>query len=730
MLNSSITLYKEQQLAFNEMKQGKNLFLTGVAGSGKCLAKNTTILMYDGQIKKVQDIKYNDKIMGDESTPRTILSTTRGYDKMFKITTDRNDSYIVNKDHILTFKSIHSISYKNKMYILKWGSVKGDIRTTVFKSINQLLDFKKNLPLLLDIPILDCIKKQVQFNPFFKGVYTSIYFNYQPITIHPYYLGYKLGTINSDQQYKVLMKIYECTGYNKKNYIPLHYKCNLTCIRLLLLAGIIDSIGKVVNDTYSIHHQNVLFLTDILFMSKSVGFHSFLQVDTVIIKGNVSIIPVVKNKVVCKNTYNNMTTSISIQYVGYDDYYGFEIDKNHRFVLGTFILTHNTSCIKHFIECYKHRKSIGITSTTAISAILFGGKTLHSYLGIGLGTGTVENLSKKIIGNKYIKKRWLKLDVLIIDEISMLSPELFDKLESIACIVRGNDKPFGGIQLILSGDFLQLPCIQSDTFCFQSKSWLKCISTTIYLTFIIRQTDVTFQTLLNHIRIGMITDQDKNLLLTRLHVNLQTSFGIQPTKLCCTNYEVDLINKVEVDKLGTEDTDYYEYHLKTTKVQENISIDNYQKYCPVADSIQLCVGVQVMLIYNMNIEKELINGSRGVVIGFVHDFPLVKFLNGQEMVIGYHIWDIEENNVVVLQFSQVPLKIAYALSIHKSQGCTLDLVELNLTNLFEHGQGYVALSRVKSLDSISITSINFEKIVAHPLALDFYQQLIKNQETV
>ena len=165
-----------------------------------------------------------------------------------------------------------------------------------------------------------------------------------------------------------------------------------------------------------------------------------------------------------------MVSPITIESIGKGTYYGFELDGNHRFLLGNFIVTHNTALIKMFIKVYKQNKIMGVTSTTGISAILFGGVTLHSFLGIGLGQGSVESIVSKLYKRPHIRKRWCELEILIIDEISMLSPDLFDKLENVARRLRHNEQPFGGIQLILSGDFCQLPCINSDDFCFESKS--------------------------------------------------------------------------------------------------------------------------------------------------------------------------------------------------------------------------------------------------------------------
>ena len=383
--------------------------------------------------------------------------------------------------------------------------------------------------------------------------------------------------------------------------------------------------------------------------------------------------------------------------------------------------TGKSEIIKLFYNIYKYSKKIAICSTTGISAILIGGSTLHSYLGIGVGRGSVHHLYTKIKKNPFNLKKWKELEVLIIDEISMLSPELFDKLEEIARKIRKNNKPFGGIQLVLTGDFLQLPCIDSNKFCFESESWKKCISLIINLTKIIRQDDNKFKECLNNIRIGNITENIIDTLKSRINFKLSNKDGIKPTILMSLNRNVDKINKKEIDKLNT---DIYEYDLELTSshnlpeyIKEKI-VNN----CIAQKTLQICVGAQVMLLCNLDLENKLANGSRGIVIDFIDDLPLVKFLNGEQRIIDYYSWKIEENNKKTI-IEQIPLKLAYAISIHKSQGCSLDFVKLDLSNVFEYGQSYVALSRVKSLEGLSIKNIDFDRIIVNPVAKEFYDSL-------
>lgn len=397
--------------------------------------------------------------------------------------------------------------------------------------------------------------------------------------------------------------------------------------------------------------------------------------------------------------------------------------------------TGKSTIIKLFNEKYGNERKIAITSTTGISALLIGGTTLHSYLCIGLGTGSVDALSTGIKSVPWKKNKWKNLDTLIIDEVSMLSPELFDKLEKVARIIRydgrllskkEDEKPFGGIQIILTGDFLQLPVVKSDYFCFEAESWNKCIDYTVNLTEIIRQSDREFQTCLNDLRFGKSSKKTREILGRRLNAELKNDVGIKPTKIFTTNADVDRVNNMELDKLDDGKVQFYQYDLKLTifkfvKNRAHVE-DRYIRNCIAPRELQLCVGTQVMLLHNLDIESGLANGSRGVVVNFINDIPVVKFLNGEERVIGYHSWDHEENNQLYVRIVQIPLKLAWAVTVHKSQGCTLDYAEVDLGNIFEYGMGYVALSRVKTLDGLCIKNIDYDEIRAHPKAVEFYNK--------
>lgn len=373
--------------------------------------------------------------------------------------------------------------------------------------------------------------------------------------------------------------------------------------------------------------------------------------------------------------------------------------------------------------------NIAITSTTGTSALLLNGTTLHSFLGIGLGKESVKKLVDRITSQNWLSNRWRLVECLVIDEISMMHPDLFDKLEEVARIVRRNNDPFGGIQLALSGDFLQLPCIGTMNFCFQAKSWNKCVPNVVYLDEIIRQGDRKFQRCLNAVRMGNISKEVRSILDTRVGVELHNSYGIRPTKLYSKNVNVERENNLELDKLAEEGRDFCAYEMSIEvpadlRRHKAYLVKKFHKYCPVVERIELCIGAQVMLVKNIDLACGLANGSRGVVIGFNDaSMPIVRFLNGEERAIGMEVWDMDEKNRRVLRAFQIPLRVAYAISIHKSQGCSLDYAEIDLSDVFEYGQAYVALSRVKSLHGLSIVAIDYKCIQADPLAVSYYESL-------
>ncbi len=375
-----------------------------------------------------------------------------------------------------------------------------------------------------------------------------------------------------------------------------------------------------------------------------------------------------------------------------------------------------TTLIKYVFNHVKSMLNVGLTSLTGVSAVLIQGSTIHSFLGLGLATASYEVLSKKICKSSFYSNRWRKLDMLIVDEVSMMSLELFNKIEAIARDVRQNQRPFGGLQVVFSGDFLQLPCVNDEYFCFESAMWPIVFTKTFYLVKVIRQKDAQFVKILNEIRVGVVTDECKKILKSR-EIKYLARTGLIPTMLYSTNAKVDEINNIYYNKLIGEEHIYrlyYNWHSQTS------NRELYESRVRLPPLIKLKVGAQVMHLVNVD---GLCNGSRGVVTGFVEKYPVVSFNNGITRVINRTYIEFEEGDRIIMTYSQIPLKLAYAATIHKLQGSTLDLARIDFHKIFADGQAYVALSRVSSLEGLYLRNVDFNAVIVNPKALAYYRYL-------
>jgi ATP-dependent DNA helicase PIF1 len=379
-----------------------------------------------------------------------------------------------------------------------------------------------------------------------------------------------------------------------------------------------------------------------------------------------------------------------------------------------------STIIRHIVEKFGD-KVVGVTAMTGAAAVLIGGRTLHSYLGIGLGRDSVLEIVRKLKTSRKCVV-WQTTSVLIIDEISMMSAQLLDKLNSIAQLVNGKKTPFGGIQLVFSGDFLQLPCIIGN-FAFEATCWDNLNMRVYDLSKIHRQSDVAFQECLTRARFGKITDKDLNYVTE----SSKTSFdGVVPTRILCKNIDVDDINEMELLKLGKET---YTYELEIEQPKSVKTSIEWNKHCNATKTLTLSIGAQVMLLINMPAPSQLANGSRGVVIGFDEDdLPIVKF-KLDTITVGHHAWEVFEKTNLIATIYQIPLKLAWAITVHKSQGLTVDSAYIDLSGVFEYGQAYVALSRVKSAQALVLINATPESFKAHPKAIEFYESLDRQKFT-
>lgn len=382
--------------------------------------------------------------------------------------------------------------------------------------------------------------------------------------------------------------------------------------------------------------------------------------------------------------------------------------------------------------CIESNKKYGITATTGTAAFLLGGKTIHSYTGIGLAKESAEEIFKFVRYKlPHIATRLRECEVLIIDEISMLDAELLDKISDYLQYIRKSLKPFGGIQLVLTGDFCQLEPVSGD-YCFKSKVWSKLELKTIYLHKLIRQDgDIKFQNILSKLRYGKCSQKTYELLSSLT----DKEFGeIKPTILYPRNFDVDKINKYESEKLIASGAKKETYEIEYPRSKTKDKAQRWIKSLDIPDSVTFCIGDQVVVTVNVDQDLGIVNGTRGVVINVKSRSVIIKKINGIELDIKYHKSTNAEDSDISVMY--IPLKLAYALSIHKSQGMTLDAIEIDIgSKIFAAGQAYTALSRAQSLESVKVKSISKKSFIINSDVLEFYEKIeedikIKNEKFI
>ncbi len=405
----------------------------------------------------------------------------------------------------------------------------------------------------------------------------------------------------------------------------------------------------------------------------------------------------------------------------------------------------------YFIQqIYKHacdnNKRIQITAMTGCAAILLEScaKTLHSWANIGLATGDANEISNKIRKSILKRANWTNTEILVVDEVSMMSQKIFELLDIIGKKTRRNDKHYGGIQIIFSGDFYQLPPVGKSedpcdsNFCFESPLWNEVFpqNNQIELEFIFRQEDEIFKKILNEIRCGKLFKSSLKVLQECINKEVPENNVIRPTILYPTKKMVDQLNQQEMEKLSGID-----YSFSSSIIQENTTEKNYTNLLGpqelayeinALNNNSLCektlclkVGAQVMCVANLDMASRypIVNGSQGVITSITEKgFPIVKFLNGVEMTITHHIWRSEKFPSMGLK--QIPLILAWAITIHKSQGITLAQAQIDAGNrIFECGQTYVALSRVKNLQGLYLTAFEPQQIRVKKKVREYYNNI-------
>ncbi len=355
-----------------------------------------------------------------------------------------------------------------------------------------------------------------------------------------------------------------------------------------------------------------------------------------------------------------------------------------------------------------------ITAATGIAATHVGGMTLHSWSGIGISESLSRAEVDRIASREHIAKRIQKAKVLIIEEVSMLAAHTFQMVDAICREVRRIDRPFGGLTVVLVGDFFQLPPVsrgKEAVFAYESPLWKELNPLVCYITEQYRQDDDTFLEVLSAMRRGEVEELHHEHLLSR-----QTNGeGLPPEvpKLFSHNADVDRINSEELAKLPGKTHRF----VMSTKGKDAL-VEGLKRGCLSPEVLELKEGAAVMFTKNSQIGK-FVNGTLGVVTDWGMDGnPMVTTKDGFVIETEPIAWQVEEEGKVKASITQIPLRLAYAMTVHKSQGMSMDAAVMDLSKAFEYGQGYVALSRVRRLSGVYLLGLNARALEVHPEILE------------
>lgn len=436
--------------------------------------------------------------------------------------------------------------------------------------------------------------------------------------------------------------------------------------------------------------------------------------------------------------------------------------------------TGKTKLISYFVQSANERGlTIDVCALTGCASLLLncGARTLHSWSGIRLAKGSREKIIANIMKNRKAITSWKKAKILVIDEVSMMSEKIFELCDDIGRAIRKINRPFGGIQLVLTGDFYQLPPVgtpgepDTERFCFESERWPHIFKQEnhIQLHTMFRQKDPKYREILLQIRKGELSEENAEILQTRvkLQYNPDEHEGCVLTKLFPVRSRAEYINQLMYSKIEQEEIAFKCYKRKNatsymdsgaliktaelmkcdmlTEKEKEIHLEQLLTNSTVVESLALKVGTAVMCLVNLDLESGICNGSQGVIIKFVPAgqgvisaatvfgelAPVVRFTNGCVRVIERQTWQSDE--YPALYISQYPLCLAWALTIHKIQGATMAMAEMDLGNaIFEYGQTYVALSRIQTLDGLYLSAFHPQRIKANPKVRAFYDSIHMN----
>ena len=434
--------------------------------------------------------------------------------------------------------------------------------------------------------------------------------------------------------------------------------------------------------------------------------------------------------------------------------------------------TGKTFLIRHLINSAKEsKKSVQVCALTGCASVLLNcsARTIHSWSGIKLARGDANIIIESVLRSNRTIKNWQSVKILIVDEVSMMSKKIFNILNEIGKRVRHSPLPFGGIQLVFTGDFFQLPPVGnnmndpgSEDFCFESDEWYKvfAMENHIELNSMFRQKDQDYIDILNEIRRGELSEKNAQILekyVGREYAKSDNNILYTPTKLFPTRVKTDYTNNMMFNRLDEDEyhlelgvktdctvlldggtnnknggkTFSYEQILKCQRMtpqEREYEIENLKNNTPCEKILKLKKGSSVLCCANLDLDSGICNGSQGIITRIEERGEAtiieVKFTNGVTRVIEPHWWQSEEYPCIAIK--QYPLLLSWAMTIHKIQGATLDMAEIDIgSSIFEYGQTYVALSRIKSLNGLYLSDFNPNKIKPNPKVINFYKGIPK-----
>lgn len=371
-----------------------------------------------------------------------------------------------------------------------------------------------------------------------------------------------------------------------------------------------------------------------------------------------------------------------------------------------------TYILNEFIHRAKKKgKTVAVTASTGIAATHIGGVTIHSWSGLGIREFIDARTRQQLLGNSKLSKRYNSTDILVIDEVSMLHGQRLDMVNEVCKLLRKSERPFGGMQIILVGDLFQLPPVDRNNgppdFVHQSSAWQELNPKICYLSEQHRIKSDGLLDLLEAMRQGELEEYHTEIIKNRLGTKPHSDQIV--TRLYAHNVDIDTVNQKHLQAITSQ---IYEYEMETKGGA--VKIEQLQRSVLAPELLELKLGAEVMFVAN-NPAAGFVNGTRGQVIDFQADKPIVQLHKSKRRVkVEPHSWKLEEDGKVRAEVIQFPLRLAWAITIHKSQGMSLDAAEIDLSKTFTPGMGYVALSRVRSMEGLYLSGINAMALRLNP----------------